>query len=81
MYVENDIKFENYNFKTDNIIISIDNETFDLEAVITINGNETTINCKCETLQEAIEVGNLIIQCIDSDWELTQQNLLNNRVI
>ena len=81
MYIDNNIQFEDYNFRTDNVIISIDNETFNVEAVITINGNETTINRKCETLQEAIEVGNLIIQCIDSDWELTQQNLLNNRVI
>lgn len=81
MYIDNNVQFEDYNFVTDNVTIHIDNETFDLEAVITIDENETTINRKCETLQEAIEVGNLIIQCIDSDWELTQQNLLNNRVI
>lgn len=70
----------NWILHTDNLNITINTEDYNVTIIITIDGIEqTNLNQRCGNLEEAIIFSNEIINQIDSDWNITYNNLINYR--
>lgn len=70
----------NWILYTDNLNITINTEDYNVTIIITIDGIEqTNLNQRCGNLEEAIIFSNEIINQIDSDWDITYNNLINYR--
>lgn len=70
----------NWTLHTDNLNITINTEDYNVTIIVTINGIEqTSLNQRCGNLEEAIIFSNEIINQIDSDWNITYNNLINYR--
>lgn len=66
-------------FQTDNLTINLDLELFYMNINIHIDNYNINLEKTCDTYEETISFINGIINCIDSNWEITNENLKNLR--
>ena len=64
-------------FETNNLIIRLNLKIFYIDAEIYINDYKMNFEKTCSNYAETIEFINKIIDCIDSDADITNQNIEN----